>query len=92
MQSAEHAPDIHVLETQIEQDENNLDLHFEIAAKQVVNDQYQSALRHLLVIVREDREYNDGIACKGMHAILSLLDRKDPLFKKYHQEMNRYMH
>ena len=36
-----------------------------------MNDGYENAFRHLLVIIRQGRKDNDRIACKGMHAILS---------------------
>ena len=92
LQAAEDPVSVTVLEKNLAQNAQNPDLHFKIAAKKVINDDYEGALEHLLSIIRQDDKYNDDIARKGMRAIMQLLPDKDPLREKYQQEMNRYMH
>ncbi len=79
LQSAENAPGIPELEARIDQDKNNLDLHFEIAAKQVVNDEYEGALRHLLVILRQGDACDPRPAGLPGSAVQKILSGNEPL-------------
>ena len=90
--AAQDPADIATLESRLENDANNLSLYFTLAAKNLVRDDYENALKYLLVILRKDSEFNDGIARKGIRAIMQLLNSQDPLVVKYRQEMNLYMH
>lgn len=92
LQAAEDPATIETLEKNLEQDIENPELHFKIAAKKAIDDDYEGALEHLLVILRQDDKYNDEIARKGIRAIMQLLNDKSPLKEKYQQEMSRYMH
>ena len=92
LRAAEDPADVETLEEELERAPENLHLHFKIAAKKAVDDDYAGALEHLLAILQRNSGYNDEIARKGMAAILRLLDDQHPLKAKYRQEINPYMH
>lgn len=65
----------------------DLDGRYQLAALALQHDDPETALRHLLDILKQDRGFRDGIARRGMTAIFHLLGRDDELSARYRSAM-----
>ena len=74
------------------QSPTDLDAHFKTAALRLVNDDYEAALRALIVILRKDREFDGGAAKRGLLAIFDTLGGDHELVKRYRGELARLIH
>ena len=70
----------------------DLDAHYQAAALHLVRDAYEEALRALIVILRADRDYEQGAARRGLLAIFDTLGGDHELVKKYRGELARLIH
>ena len=70
----------------------DLDAHFKAAALHLVNDEYERALQALIVILRADREFEQGMARRGLLAIFDTLGGDHALVKQYRGELARLIH
>ena len=77
---------------QVEADSGNLDLRYSLAVLQVIDRNYEDALRNSLAILQSDRSFRDDIGRKTMVRILNLLGKSDPLTQQYRRRMFAYMH
>ena len=66
--------------------------HFQAAALHLVHDDYEAALRALIVVLRHDREYDQGAARRGLLAIFDTLGGDHALVRKYRGELARLIH
>lgn len=74
------------------QSPTDLDAHFKTAALHLVNDDYEAALRALIVILRNDREFDGGAARRGLLAIFDTLGGDHELVKRYRGELASLIH
>lgn len=61
---------------------------FELAAHLVLDQQYETALEHLLEIVRNDRKFKDDAARKTMLSIFELLGGKGEVVAQYRRKLS----
>ena len=76
----------------LEQVPVDLAAHFQAAALHLVDDDYEAALRALIVVLRHDREYDQGAARRGLLAIFDTLGGDHALVRKYRGELARLIH
>ncbi|WP_078118304.1 tetratricopeptide repeat protein [Thiosocius teredinicola] len=70
----------------------DLQAHLEAAALHVQHDRFEAALQSLIVVLRHDREFEDGVARRGVLAIFDMLGSDHALVKKYRGELARLIH
>ncbi|MCB1786738.1 MAG: tetratricopeptide repeat protein [Gammaproteobacteria bacterium] len=76
----------------LQQTPADLQAHFEAAALHLVNDDYEAALRALIVILRHQRDFGGGAARRGLLAIFDTLGADHALVKQYRGELARLIH
>jgi len=85
-------PAIAELNRELEGDPENLQLRFNLAVRQVVEDEMEAALLNLLSVLQKDRQFQDDIARKTMIKVFDLLGKGNPLATAYRRKMFNYMH
>ena len=70
----------------------DLGAHFQAAALDLVQDRYEAALQALIVILRADRDYDNGAARRGLLAIFETLGGDHELVRRYRGELARLIH
>lgn len=75
------------LEESIIPEENDLDYSFIASIKFAKSNKYYQAIDGLLEILKQDRNYRNGLAHKVTLSILELLDDSDPKKKTYRDEL-----
>jgi len=70
----------------------DLAAHFQAAALHLLHDDYEAALRALIVILRHDRDYDGGAARRGLLAVFDTLGGDHALVRKYRGELARLIH
>ncbi len=92
IRAAEEAPDANVLLTTLEHDGNAHTARYQLAALLLLNDETEAALEQLLELLQRDPSFNNGIAKRGMSAILNMLGPDDEVAHEYHQQMSSLIH
>ncbi|QKT04726.1 thioredoxin [Ectothiorhodospiraceae bacterium 2226] len=90
--TAAEAPTLSALQRAVEQDPSDLGARYQLAARRVLNGEYEAALEQLLEILRRDRTYADDAARKAMIKVFSLLGDKGPLVSRYRQQLSLALH
>ena len=70
----------------------DLAAHFQAGALYLLKDDYEAALKALIVILRSDRNYDQGAARRGLLAIFDTLGGDHALVKRYRGELARLIH
>jgi putative thioredoxin len=65
---------------------------FRLAAVSLIEDDYATAVGELMEILRCDREFDDGVARRGLLAVFETLGGDHELVKRYRGEMARLIH
>jgi putative thioredoxin len=86
------APAIEDLNAMLLADEKNSEARFQLAAQLVMQGQLETALEHLLVLMRSDREYGDDAARKAMIQVFDILGGDHPITKTYRTRMFNYLY
>lgn len=73
-------------------DAENLTLRYQLAVAQVADDQTEAALENLLVMLQQDREFEDELARKTMIRIFELLGKGDETATRYRRKMFTFLH
>ncbi|HEX9625320.1 MAG TPA: tetratricopeptide repeat protein [Acidiferrobacterales bacterium] len=81
--AAREAPDPEALERELAGRPDDLDLRFRLAARRLMDDDYEAALGQLLEILRRDAAYRDEAARRGMLGIFQVLGDDDERVKRY---------
>ncbi|MEN8175791.1 MAG: tetratricopeptide repeat protein [Pseudomonadota bacterium] len=92
IQAADRAPDAALLEARIGEDPDDKDARWQLAARHLVGDDFEAALRQLIEILRRDRGYRDYLAQRGILAVFNLMEGQEELVKKYRAELFRLIH
>ncbi|MCG6967169.1 MAG: tetratricopeptide repeat protein [Chromatiaceae bacterium] len=71
---------------------DDLDAQFKAAALHMVHDDYEAALKALIVILHRDRDYDRGAARRGLLAIFDTLGGDHALVRQYRGELARLIH
>ena len=90
--AARLSDDGETLASRLERQPPDLAAHFQAAAMHLVNDEYEAALQALIVILKTDREYDNGAARRGLLAVFDTLGGDHELVKRYRGELARLIH
>ncbi len=77
------------LEAALEANSDDPDLRYRLAASALIGDDVETALELLLALARSHPGYRNGIARKGMRAVLDWLDPADEQVARYRRELYR---
>mgnify|MGYP001570990515 CR=1 FL=1 len=80
------------LKQQIAMDPDDCRSRFRLAAVSLIEDDYATAVAELMEILRRDRQFDDGIARRGLLAVFETLGGDHQLVKRYRGEMARLIH
>lgn len=89
---AQQAPATAQLDNRLETTPGDLEAALSRAAVAMVQDDYETALTHLLHVFRQDRQYDDKLPHKAMLVIFSLLGEKHELTKTFQTSMREVLH
>ncbi|MEJ2466045.1 MAG: tetratricopeptide repeat protein [Candidatus Thiodiazotropha sp.] len=87
--TAEDAEPAEALQQALESTPEDPDLSYRLAARELIGDDIDSALDRLLTLARSHPAYRNGVARKGMRAILDRLDPADEQVARYRRELYR---
>lgn len=87
--TAEDAEPAETLLQALESTPEDPDLSYRLAARELIGDDIDSALDRLLSLARSHPAYRNGVARKGMRAILDRLDPADEQVARYRRELYR---
>ncbi|MCU7924043.1 MAG: tetratricopeptide repeat protein [Candidatus Thiodiazotropha sp. (ex Dulcina madagascariensis)] len=87
--TAEDADEPDTLQRRLETDPKDAEALYQLAALHLVKDDLQTALDLLLALAHNHAAYRNGIARKGMQAVLDRLDPKDEQVARYRRELFR---
>lgn len=73
----------------LEANADDLQARFELSQHFVMQQKYEEAMKQLLEIIRQDRNFNDGEARKTMIRVFELLGGRGPLVTKYRGQLAR---
>jgi len=89
---AQQAPATAQLDNRLETTPDDLDAALSRAAVAMLQDDYETALTHLLRVFRQDRQYADALPHKAMLAIFSLLGEQHELTRTFQASMREVLH
>jgi len=89
---ARQAPAAAQLDYRLETTPDDLDAALSRAAVAMMQDDYETALTHLLHVFRQDRQYDNELPRKAMLVIFSLLGEKHELTKAFQTSMREVLH
>jgi len=92
MRATRDAPDAATLEESVAVDSTDSEARYQLAARRVLNGDYEGALEQLLEILRHDRGFRDDAARKGLVSIFNLLGNEGELVQRYRTLMARALH
>ena len=81
--AAEQAPDANALFATLE---NNPDAHearYQLASLLLLNDETEAALEQLMELLRRQPGFQNGVAQRGLSAILNMLGEDDEIAREY---------
>jgi len=89
---AQQAPSHAVLEARLRADPNDHQARHQLAALQVLAEDYPAALENFLELLRRDRKFNDDAGRKGLVAVFNLLNNQGELVSRYRHQMTRLLY
>ena len=84
---AAQAPGRKLLRHRLAADPNDLAARQQLAALDLVDDEYQDAMEQLLEIMRRDPRFGDGAGRQGLLAVFRILGNEHPLVERYRHRM-----
>ena len=76
-----------ILIDELQKDNNKIEMHYQLAAIYLVEDELQAAMDELLEVIRLDRDYENDIGVKGLVSILNMIENEPELVKSYRNKM-----
>jgi putative thioredoxin len=86
------APPLEELEAALEADPKQPQLRFQLAARQTLAADYDRALENFLELMKQDRDYGEGAAQRGLLAIFALLGDEDERVTRYRRQIFALLH
>lgn len=80
------SPEIQALEEQLNKDPDNLELSYQLALQFSQNNQFKEALDLLLMVIKEEKEFQEGAAKKAFLDVLASLGKGEPLAVEYQRK------
>ena len=86
------SPEIVALESELASDESNHPVRVKLAVQLTTGAHYRDALEHLLVILRADRDWNNGEAKRLYLDTIAAIGKGDPLAAEYQRKLFSIMY
>ena len=86
------APDPDQLETALARNPDNSEARYQLAAHKVMRNDFKGALELLLTLLKQDRQYDDEAARKGMLSVFEILGGSGELVNRYRNRMFNALH
>ena len=81
------SPEIEALESELASDESNHSVRVKLAVQLTTGLHYRDALEHLLVVLRADRDWNNGEAKRLYLDTIASIGKGDPLAAEYQRKL-----
>jgi putative thioredoxin len=81
------SPEIEALESELASDESNHAVRAKLAVQLTTGAHYRDALEHLLVVLRADRDWNNGEAKRLYLDTIASIGKGDPLAAEYQRKL-----
>ncbi len=85
--ASESSGDIDTLLKQLQDDEDNNELRYQLSSLYITQSNFEQALEQFLEIMRRDRSFNDDAGRKGMIKVFEMLGGSGELVSRYRQKM-----
>ena len=89
---ANEAPAMATLEQALVVNPNDHQARYQLSAYQILGGDYETAMEHLLELMRRDRGFGDDAGRKGLVAIFTLLGNQDPIVSRYRSKMSSLLY
>ena len=86
------APSAVELESTLGEDPKQSEPRYQLAARQVLAGDYDNALGNFMLLLKQDRNYRDGAAQRGLLTVFALLDQDDERIPGYRRQMFALLH
>ncbi|MEN8106868.1 MAG: tetratricopeptide repeat protein [Pseudomonadota bacterium] len=80
------------LEQQLQADASNMEVRYQLAAQQVLAEDYEAAMDNLMAIIRQDRKFRDDAGRKSLLAVFALLGDDNELVGSYRRKLFNAIH
>lgn len=90
--TAKGAPPRERLEQRIMEHAEDLQAHYQLASRALLEDDFETAMDQLLEILRRDRGFSRGAARRGLQAVFDTLGSDDPRVKPFRAEFFRLVY
>lgn len=91
-ETARQAPPLPELEARLVHHPDDLDAHYQRAARLLAMDEFAGAMDELLLIARTDRSYRHDLGRTSLLALFELLGSAHPLTRQYRQALSESLH
>ncbi|MCH1602921.1 MAG: thioredoxin [Luminiphilus sp.] len=81
------SPEIEALEAELANDDSNQGVRVKLAVQLTTGAHYRDALEHLLVVLRADRDWNNGEAKRLYLDTIASIGKGDPLAAEYQRKL-----
>jgi putative thioredoxin len=81
------SPEVEALESELASDESNHAVRVKLAVQLTTGAHYRDALEHLLVVLRADRDWNNGEAKRLYLDTIASIGKGDPLAAEYQRKL-----
>jgi putative thioredoxin len=89
---AARSPEVEALEAAIASNPDDHTMRIQLAVQLSQAAQYREALEHLLIVLKADKEFNDGEARKVFLDTLATIGKGDPLAAEYQRKLFSLMY
>lgn len=66
----------------------DLDLRLRLGAREALNGEYEASMSELMEVIRSDRAFGDDAGRRTLLDVFSILDKDDPLVRKYRSRLS----
>lgn len=80
------------LESALNADPKQSELRYQLAARQLLAGDHDKALDNFMELLKQDRNYRDGAAQRGLLTVFALLDEDDERIPRYRRQMFALLH
>ena len=81
------SPEIEALQAELNADESNHEVRVKLAVQLSTSSHFKDALEHLLVVLRADRDWNNGEAKRMYLDTIATIGKGDPLAAEYQRKL-----
>jgi len=86
------APSAAELESALNVDPKRSELRYQLAARQLLAGDHDKALENFMELLKQDRNYREGAAQRGLLTVFALLDEDDERIPGYRRQMFALLH